>query len=389
MLPVFGHRPLSRRSLTTSKESDPLRILFCGSDDFSIASLKALHREHENNPHLVKSIDVVCKPGKPVGRGLKTIREVPIANVARELSLPLHQIDTFTKWQPPTILGEPINLIIAVSFGLFVPPRILDGAKYGGLNVHPSMLPDFRGSAPLHHTLLSGCTRTGISLQTLHPKYFDQGTVLAQTPQPGIEIPLQNEITVSELTDLLAPKGAEMLVQGLRDRLHVPPLRTVQQQQIDEITALTRPAPKIGPEDKHIDWKTWTSETILTRARLLGPLWNMATTEIPPLEQKRIIWSSGFRRGLGPLDFNGSIPPGIPMTSTTLTHSILGTDNPASSKIRKHCLYVGTVDGEILMADVAKVEGGQAGAAATSASKARLFPDSIHPRSWEHWNPLM
>jgi methionyl-tRNA formyltransferase len=58
-----------------TKSCDPLRILFCGSDDFSIASLNALHGEHVNYPDNIASIDVVCKPGKRVGRGLKTIRE--------------------------------------------------------------------------------------------------------------------------------------------------------------------------------------------------------------------------------------------------------------------------------------------------------------------------
>lgn len=69
---------------------------------------------------------------------------MPIKRVAlEELSLPIHQIDTFTGWLPPRPSGESINLVVAVSFGLLVPPRILNNAKYGGLNVHPSMLPEY------------------------------------------------------------------------------------------------------------------------------------------------------------------------------------------------------------------------------------------------------
>ncbi|KAF3058154.1 Methionyl-tRNA formyltransferase, mitochondrial [Daldinia childiae] len=74
------------------------------------------------------------------------------------------------------------NLIIAVSFGLFVPPRLLRAAQYGGLNVHPSLLPDLRGPAPLQHALLAGHTHTGISLQTLDDRAFDHGLILARTP---------------------------------------------------------------------------------------------------------------------------------------------------------------------------------------------------------------
>jgi len=109
------HKHAHQRGLSL-KSSDPLRVLFCGADEFSIASLQGLYKEHLANPELIRSIDVVCKRGKRYGRGLKQIREgrsyhfraknlsidlvsVPISAVANELSLPLHQIDTFTKWQ--------------------------------------------------------------------------------------------------------------------------------------------------------------------------------------------------------------------------------------------------------------------------------------------------
>lgn len=101
----------------TTKAHDPLRILFCGSDEFSIASLKALHDYHLKQPDRIATIDVVCRPGKKVGRGMKKIREgwcfqetsvvfcisdssclVPIKETASALSLPIHEIDTFTKW---------------------------------------------------------------------------------------------------------------------------------------------------------------------------------------------------------------------------------------------------------------------------------------------------
>ena len=64
-----------RRYYASAKGHDPLRILFCGSEDFSIASLRALHKEHVEHPDAIASIDVVCRPGKRVGRGLKAVRE--------------------------------------------------------------------------------------------------------------------------------------------------------------------------------------------------------------------------------------------------------------------------------------------------------------------------
>lgn len=126
-----------RRLATLTVSREPLRILYCGSDDFSVAALRKLNHERIEHPDHIESIDVLCKSPQRVGRGLKKVRQVAIKNVAEELGLPLHQISTFTGWQPPSI-----NLIIAVSFGLFVPARVLSTAKYGGLNVHPSSLPE-------------------------------------------------------------------------------------------------------------------------------------------------------------------------------------------------------------------------------------------------------
>lgn len=86
----------SRCSTTYSKISQPLRILFCGSDEFSCAHLQAIHkRRQELN---VESLDVMCRPGKLSGRGMKKIREVPIKSLAQGLGLRLHERDTFTGW---------------------------------------------------------------------------------------------------------------------------------------------------------------------------------------------------------------------------------------------------------------------------------------------------
>ncbi|KAH8156059.1 hypothetical protein CIB48_g12188, partial [Xylaria polymorpha] len=85
-------------SAAPEKTSDPLHILFCGSDEFSCASLKALHDEHVRNPDLVRSIDVVVRPGKRTGRGYKVVRDPPIRSLAESLGLQIHERDTFTGW---------------------------------------------------------------------------------------------------------------------------------------------------------------------------------------------------------------------------------------------------------------------------------------------------
>ncbi|TDZ44672.1 Methionyl-tRNA formyltransferase [Colletotrichum trifolii] len=266
----FFNRP-SCRHYSAKAASDPLRILFCGSDEFSCAALNALNAEKKRNPGLIESLDVVVRPGKLAGRGMKKIREVPLKKLAEELNLPIHTRDTFTGWQPESS----INLIIAVSFGLFVPPRLLKLAKYGGLNVHPSLLPDFRGPAPLHHTLLQRRTHTGVTLQTLHPKSFDHGTVLAQTPLPGIPIP--ENCTTQDLHDIVTPLAAELLVDGLRRGVHVPPHKDVGWQPTDEELRNLSHAPKLTKDDRQLKWGKMSSDDVVLRQRVLGPVWCEAT----------------------------------------------------------------------------------------------------------------
>ncbi|KAL5612210.1 hypothetical protein BROUX41_000250 [Berkeleyomyces rouxiae] len=247
------------------KQSDPLKILFYGSDNFSCASLSALVAEKETNPGLIESIEVVVRPGKPFGRGLKMKREVPLQKLAEKLALVVHERDTNTGWTP----NFPYNLIVAVSFGLMIPARLIRAAKYGGLNLHPSMLPDLRGAAPLHHTLLQNRTHIGVSLQTLHETSFDHGLILAQTPAPGLSIP--EDCTLDELHELVTPIAADMLATGLRTGIHVAPQQSVGWVPPADYKLLE--ARRLEKRDLRIDWKSWTAQEVVQRRKVLGPLW--------------------------------------------------------------------------------------------------------------------
>ncbi|TIA14315.1 Formyltransferase [Aureobasidium pullulans] len=301
----------SRRYLSDKPQHDPLRVLFCGADEFSIYSLKALNKIREENPEKVASIDVVCRKDKRVGRGLKQIREgkflphrmsfskcsvyvVPIKSVAAtELGLNVHQIDTFTGWTPPQTDDQPFNMVVAVSFGLLVPPRILNAAKYGGLNVHPSMLPDLPGPAPLHHTLLRRLSKTGVTLQTLHPKHFDQGRIIDQTPSSGLSIPDEVTATLDSVLGWIGPLGADMLYNNIMngnfatDTSITPSasrsLKNTKNDlfgQMDGSAEYPRHARKIIPEDRHVNFR-WPSSEILLRNRVLGRLFALDTGLAP------------------------------------------------------------------------------------------------------------
>lgn len=262
-------RPFATSAILSKAQPEALRILFCGSDAFSCASLHALHAEHRRDAALVERLEVMVQPGKRMGRGFKKTAQVPCKELAQELGLTIHERTTFRDWTLP----QGTNLVVAVSFGLFVPPRILASAKYGGLNVHPSLLPHLRGPAPIHHACLRGDQHTGVSLQTLDPHAFDHGTVLAQTPAPGLPIPPDQSF--ADLKHALAVRGAALLVEGLRAGVHIPPHADAGWWAAaagGPPTALAH-APKTTKADMQLDAAAWAVDDVLRRLRVFGSVW--------------------------------------------------------------------------------------------------------------------
>jgi methionyl-tRNA formyltransferase len=107
----------------------------------------------------------------------------------------------------------------------------------------------------------------------MHPTRFDHGIIIDQTPAPGIPIP--SDASPDQLLKTLGPLGAEMLCHGIEDGLFVPPIKDIREgvadpQPLDH-------APKLTPEDRHIDWNTWKGEDVLIRDRALGRLWDTET----------------------------------------------------------------------------------------------------------------
>ncbi|KFZ19060.1 hypothetical protein V502_03845 [Pseudogymnoascus sp. VKM F-4520 (FW-2644)] len=271
----------ANRRLYSSPATKPLRILFCGSDDVSIASLQALCDEQKRDPSSIASIDVLCRPGKPYGRGLRKIRDVPLKATAQSLGLRTHMRDTFTGWELPKVDGESINLIIAVSFGLFVPPRVLNSTEYDGLNLHLSLLPDLRGPSPVDYAILNGYKQTGVTLQTLSPEDFDHGKILLQAP---ISIPDPNNITRGALQDILVPISADLLIRGLREKVYLP--QTTPVEPILPRSKILALAPKINTGNKRLLSKM-TAEEIVRKERALGRVW--VGTKLSDGSRKRVI----------------------------------------------------------------------------------------------------
>ena len=365
-----------------SQSDDPLRILFCGTDSFSRESLLQLHDYSQQPESNIISIDVVTRTDKRTGRGRKTLWSPAIKAAAEDRGLAIHQIDTFTRWQPPSFGGnknEQCNLIVAVSFGLLIPPRILGTATYGGLKVHPSMLPDLRGPAPVEWAIMLGRRTTGVSLQTLHPSRFDEGKILDQTPPPGLEMPNADEITSKELDAYLAPIGARMLVDAIKTKLYLQPYNPVQIGQSDSQEDLVH-APKLTTAFRVVGFEALTSTEILRRNRACGPLHAFTACRRQPIRTRLIKFDTSMRsleEGDIPDEAQAaaeSIPEGVPYAIIWSHRNISTSDEPLIVNAKAD----GEAESRQVVIPKITMGGLAPGTGAAAAARAKLFSEPEH-----------
>lgn len=202
--------------MPVSIKNIPLRIAFFGSDHFSCYALEKLHH-FATQSQLVEDIHVVTRSVKPTGRKLKQLIDHPITPVASSLSIPIHRVDRakdFLKLQ-----SYNFNMAIAVSFGRLIPHTFLQDLQFGGINVHPSLLPKYSGPSPIQYALMNDDKTTGVTVQTLHPFKFDGGDLLLQSKKIEID---PKEVYFS-LEAKLGRVGGDMLVQTLQEQLYINP----------------------------------------------------------------------------------------------------------------------------------------------------------------------
>jgi len=191
--------------------------------------------------------------------------------------------------------------------------------------------------------------------------------ILDQTPAPGFEIPNPDSCTVPELLELVAPKGAEILLNGIRNRIFVPPVKDAGWRAAEGGDLIH--AAKIKPEDRHINWESWTWTDISRRNRVLGPLWSKALVpnDSPDgsasFQQKRVIFTR--IEEVNPPEGSDQLAllPGVPFINGTL---------PVKPQEVKG-LYVFTRDGKLIRIHEMKVEGEQAADGFRAALKARMI----------------
>ena len=179
------------------------RIIFFGTTEFASGILQTLIDEGYN------VVAVVSQPDKPVGRK-HTIQMTPTHVLADQYQIPVIQPDLLKEHVDDVLRYEP-ELILTCAYGQFVPVRILEYPRLGCINVHPSLLPKYRGGAPIHHAVMGGETETGVCLIQM-TKAMDAGDIYAR-----VTTPLGKDETMAELNQRLLVLSKQLVKENLED----------------------------------------------------------------------------------------------------------------------------------------------------------------------------
>lgn len=180
-----------------------LKVLFMGTPDFAVPTLEALC----NSDYEV--IGVVTQPDKPKGRG-KSVQMTPVKECALKYDIPVYQPVKLREQENIDELSKlDIDFIVVVAFGQILPKAVLDMPKYGCINVHSSLLPRYRGAAPIQWTIIEGEEKTGITTMFMD-EGLDTGDILLQE-----ETIISDDETGGSLHDRLADMGASLLLKTL------------------------------------------------------------------------------------------------------------------------------------------------------------------------------
>jgi len=208
-----------------------------GTPEFAVPTLKALIEKG----HTILS--VVTQPDRPKGRGRK-IKALPIKQMAIEHKIEVLQPEkTSDEHFYDLIKEKEPDLIVVVAFGQILKKKLLTIPKWGVINIHASLLPKYRGAAPIQWAILNNESKTGLTVMAMDES-LDTGPILFQK-----EVPILKDETAGHLHDRLAPLGGDIIIKALGDMAGDQIKGTPQDD------ALATYAPKIGKNDSLIDWK--------------------------------------------------------------------------------------------------------------------------------------
>lgn len=228
-----------------------MRIIFMGTPEFAVPSLKNLHKNHE-------IISVFTKVDKPNARG-KKINYSPVKNFALENNLKIFQPESFKDEEIiKQIKDLKPDLIVVVAYGKILPKEVIDIPKYGIINVHSSLLPKYRGAAPINAALINGDVESGVSIMYVEEK-LDAGAVILQD-----KTLITDEDNFLSLHDRLKSMGADILLKAIS---LIENGKVYAKTQDEELVSFVKPFKK---EDCKIDWNK-SSREIFNFVRGMDP----------------------------------------------------------------------------------------------------------------------
>jgi len=240
-----------------------LRIAFAGTPDFAVPALRALAGSHH------RLLGVLTQPDRPAGRGAsgrpRELKASAVKRLATELALPLAQPARLNSDEQLAPLRDwASDLLVVVAYGLLLPPAVLDLPRLGCINIHASLLPRWRGAAPVQRAILAGDLETGVSLMQMD-RGLDTGAILAQR-----RIAIGQGADAGALQQSLAALGAQLLLETLdgieAGRVHAVP----------QSAQGASYASKIDKHEARVDWRR-SAEQIARQVRAFNP-WPVAET---------------------------------------------------------------------------------------------------------------
>jgi methionyl-tRNA formyltransferase len=229
-----------------------------GTPDFAVSSLEALL---EAGYHV---IGVVTQPDRPVGRK-QVLTPPPVKEAALRHGLTVLQPEKIKQEEAlEQVLALSPDIIVTAAYGQILPKRLLEAPRFGCINVHASLLPKYRGGAPIHKSIVEGEKESGVTIMYM-VEALDAGDMLSK-----VVVPIEERDTVGTLHDKLASAGSALLIDTL-PRLLAGELTAVAQDHTEATFA-----PNIKRADERIDW-TRTAEQIYNQVRGLNP-WPVSFT---------------------------------------------------------------------------------------------------------------
>lgn len=236
--------------------TSPLRIVFAGTPEFAAASLQALLDKQTENQY--ELIGVYTQPDRPAGRGQKLVQS-PVKQLAIANDIPVYQPLNFKQDEDKAQLAAlDADMMIVAAYGIILPKVVLDTPKFGCINVHASLLPRWRGAAPIHRSLMAGDSETGITIMQMDVG-LDTGDMLLKA-----HCDIKPTDTSETLHDRLAVLGGSALINAL-EKFKAGTL--VPEQQDENLTCY---AAKLTKQEGEINWAT-SAELIERQVRGLSP----------------------------------------------------------------------------------------------------------------------